>query len=98
MNWTISRSVSNLLIMHLVLNVLICHELEINISASEISDRLAEWNTLSTARSRSEYVKGVAEFVGLELIDYAHADIRRDAHGNFHASIRSAHWTARQPA
>jgi 2,3-bisphosphoglycerate-independent phosphoglycerate mutase len=79
------------------MDVLISHELEVSIPVSEISDRLSEWNTVLTAGARSEFVKGVARFVGLDLIDYDSADIRRDPNGNFHARIRSSHWTSRQP-
>ena len=83
--------------MHLVMDTLISHELELTIPAGEVAARLAEWNRLQTARTRSDYVKGIAEFVGLELIDYDNADVRRDPKGNFSAKIRSEHWTMRRP-
>jgi len=81
-----------------VLDQLISHELELTISASEIADRLSEWNGVLTAPTRADYVKGIAKFCGLELIDYANAAVHRDMKGNFTAKIRSQSWVARQTA
>jgi hypothetical protein len=83
---------------HLVLDVLVVHELDLSIAASEIAARADEWRRVLTARSRAEYVKGIFAFAGMELTDYDNADVRRDQAGNFRAKVRSKHWTARQPA
>ena len=82
--------------MHLVLGTLIVHELDLSISAETIAARFDEWKKVMTAKSRSDYVKGMFAFAGMELLDYDHADVRRDLKGNFRAQVRSQHWTARQ--
>lgn len=83
--------------MHLMMDVLISHELELTIAASEVSARLDEWNRVLTARTRAEYVKGIARFVGLDLLEYEHAQVHKHKSGDFTAKIHSRQWLMRQP-
>jgi hypothetical protein len=84
---------------HLVMDTLIAHELELRIPVEAIMERLPEWNaTVLTARSRSEYIKGMAAFCGLELLTYEVADVRRLKNGSFVVKVYSDQWVMRQPA
>jgi len=77
--------------------MIVAHELGLTIPATEVLARLPEWTaTVATARSRGEYVKGLAAFCGLELIEYETADVRRLRDGSFTANIRSDQWLMRQ--
>ena len=86
--------------MHLVMDTLILHELDVSIPAAEIQARSADWIAMVvTARSRSDYVKGIAAFCGMELIEYDTAVVEQDKKTHvWRLRARSSQWLLRQPA
>lgn len=62
---------------HLVMDTLILHELHLDISDQVIVERQEEWTQVLTATSRSDYIKGLLRFCGMELLDYDTAIVRR---------------------
>ena len=86
--------------MHLVMDTLILHELDVSIPATVIEERRPEWIAMVvTARSRSEYVKGIAAFCGMELIEYDSAVVEQDKQtSHWRLRARSSQWLLRQPA
>jgi hypothetical protein len=84
---------------HLVMDTMIGHELDLMIPESEIARRWEEWQSRVVAtRSRSEYVKGLAAFAGLELIEYDSAVVERSIKlKRFDVRVRSRSWASRQP-
>lgn len=85
--------------MHLVMDVLIVHELDFIITDEQIADRNEDWvSKVMTTRSRAEYIKGLAWFAGIDLIKYTFAKVTRRPHADwFSVEIRSAFWASKQP-
>lgn len=59
-------------------SILVAHEVIFSIPDEAIEARLPEWQKLTVGcKSRSDYVKGVLAFWGLELLEYDTAMISR---------------------
>lgn len=84
--------------MHKVMDTLICHQVTFRITAARIAAQREQWNRAMLAHSRSDSMKRIAAFVGLELIDYDSALILKQDNGDHEIWLRSAAWAARQSA
>jgi hypothetical protein len=89
---------------HLVMSdFLVAHEIDLMIPGSEIDARRAEFQKLTgKARCRADYVKGLAAFCGLDLIEYDTADVKWEQpknkdQGRFRVKLRSKYWRDRLP-
>lgn len=81
----------------LVIDLLFAHSIDMTITAEQVAARRDEWHKLATARFREEYIKGVAEFAGVDLLDYGYADLRFDLPtGNWTLKLRSKLWLQSQ--
>lgn len=80
------------------MDTLIGHELDVIIRESEVARRSEEWHKLVVGTlSRSEYIKGLLAFGGLELIEYHSAVVKRSlARQSFEVQVRSKSWAQRQ--
>ncbi len=59
-------------------SILVAHEVCFSIPDEAVQARLPEWQKLTVGcKSRSDYVKGVLAFWGLELLEYDSAMIQR---------------------
>lgn len=85
--------------MHLVIDTIITHELDFTIPQSAVVERSEEWVTkVLKNRSREEYIKGLAAFVGIDLIKYSFAKVTFDVKRRcWLVELRSTHWASRQP-
>lgn len=85
--------------MHLVIDTIIAHELDFTIPQSDVDARNVEWVTkVLKNRSREEYIKGLAAFVGIDLIKYTFAKVQFDVKRRcWRIELRSAHWANRLP-
>lgn len=85
--------------MHLVIDTIIAHELDFTIPQTAIDGRNEEWVTkVLKNRSREEYIKGLAAFVGIDLIKYTFAKVQFDLKQRcWRVELRSAHWASRLP-
>lgn len=83
----------------MVMDTITLHELELSIADETIVQRFPEWNAgVNMARSRSEYIKGMAAFCGLELVEYEVAQVSRPPRSNhFVLKAFSDQWVLRQP-
>lgn len=84
---------------HLVMDTIFCHEIDVSISDAAIEIRRTEWEKL-TGRTlcRSDYIKGVMAFCGIELMDYHNARVHRNMKAKrFEIEVRSKFWADRQP-
>jgi hypothetical protein len=84
--------------MHLVMDTIIAHELELTITQAQIEARQSEWHKALTSTSRSQYIKALMAFVGIELIDYDSAVVHRRKSGDFVVQVRSVAWALKHPA
>ena len=83
--------------MNLVIDTLVVHTVELNIPMERVKERHPEWiDHVETAKSRSEYVKGMLWFCGLELVDYDTALVDRTL-TKFHVRLFSLQANLRQP-
>jgi hypothetical protein len=63
---------------HLVIDTLIVHTVEVSIPLERVRQRWPEWvEHVNIAKSRSEMVKGMMWFCGLDLLDYDTALVER---------------------
>lgn len=84
--------------MHLVMDTLILHEIQVTIPAPDIKARLPEWiATVVTAKCRSDSIKGILAFCGIELLEYDSGIVSKDKAGNTVVYLRSKQWMLRQP-
>lgn len=84
-------------VVHLVMDTLVIHELRVNIPDEAIEERRPEWiATVITAKTRSEYVKGLLHFCGLDLLDYDTALIERTLN-SYLVRLSSEQYNLRQP-
>jgi hypothetical protein len=85
--------------MHLVFDTIIAHELDFTIPQSVIDERSEEWVTkVLKNSSREEYIKGLAAFMGIDLIKYTFAKVTHDTKARlFRVELRSAHWASKLP-
>jgi hypothetical protein len=81
---------------HLVMDTIIGHELDVIIRQSEIERRGEEWHKLVVGTlSRSDYIKGLLAFGGLELIEY-HTAVVEQTIPAIAVRVRSKAWALRQ--
>lgn len=80
------------------MDTIIGHELDVIIRESEIARRSDEWHKLVVGTScRSDYIKGLLAFGGLELIEYHTAVVERSLIAKmFAVHVRSKSWALRQ--
>lgn len=85
--------------MHLVIDMLVVHELDFTIPQTAIDARTEEWVTkVQKNNSREEYIKALAAFVGIDLIKYTFAKVHHDVKGRrYNIELRSAHWASKLP-
>lgn len=85
--------------MHLVMDLLVVHELDFTITDEQIAERNVDWVAkVKTTRSREEYIKGLAWFAGIDLIKYTFAKVTPvPGRAMMQVQIRSAHWASKQP-
>lgn len=84
---------------HLVMDTIFAHAIDVIIAETEIELRRAEWDKLTgRTLSRSDYIKGLLAFCGIELIDYHNARVHRNMKlQRWEIEIRSKYWADRQP-
>lgn len=85
--------------MHLMLGIIVAHELEVRITDQDILERQEEWDSLTLrCLCRADYVKGLLSFCGIELLNYHNAVVFRNRSLDcFDVSVRSEYWAERQP-
>lgn len=85
--------------MHLMIDTVVIHTLDVRIPDCAIEERRKEWDSLTGhCRCRADYIKGLLAFCGIELMDYHNAQVQRSATvAGYEVAVRSKYWADRQP-
>lgn len=82
---------------HLVIDTLVLHTLELSIPIERVMQRHPEWvDRVERAKTRSDYIKGMLWFCGMELTDYDSALVERTV-SSYLVRLSSHQQNLRQP-